>query len=176
MCSKSAVETAAVNAIAWVHELASYSSISNIPIVTATIKGLQHSLAKPFSRKEPISPDMLQAIVESMSQSPSLSEMRLTSVALVAYAAFLRYAELAKLRCCDVTFLPDCMMLHITCSKIDQFCEGASVTVARTGQPTCPVSMLEKYFAMAGLQHSSQQRLFRGITVSKAGEKLRCSG
>ena len=67
MCSKSAVETAAVNAIAWAHELASYSSISNIPIVTATIKGLQRSLAKPFSRKEPISPDMLQAIVESMS-------------------------------------------------------------------------------------------------------------
>ena len=108
--------------------------------------------------------------MESMSQSPSLSEMRLTSVALVAYAAFLRYAELAKLQCCDVKFLPDCMMLHITCSKIDQFCEGVSVTVARTGQPTCPVSMLEKYFAMAGLQHSSQERLFQGITVSKAGE------
>ena len=34
MHSKSAVETA-VNAIAWAHELASYSSISNIPIVTA---------------------------------------------------------------------------------------------------------------------------------------------
>ena len=114
--------------------------------------------------------------MESMSQSPSLSEMRLTSVALVAYAAFLRYDELTKLRCCDVKFLLDCMMLHITCSKIDQFCEGASVTVAHTGQPTCPVSMLEKYFAMAGLQHSSQERLFQGITVSKAGEKLRCSG
>ena len=90
--------------------------------------------------------------MESMSQCPSLSEMRLTSVAFVAYAAFLRYDKLAKLRCCDVKFLPDCMMLHITRSKIDQFCEGASVTVAHTGQPTCPVSMLEKYFAMITAQ------------------------
>ena len=95
-CVKSAVETA-VNAIIWVHELAGYSSISNIPIVTATLKSLQCSLAKPVSRKEPITPDMLRAIVESMSQSPSLSEVRLTLVALVAFAAFLRYDELAKL-------------------------------------------------------------------------------
>ena len=65
MRNKSAVETA-VNAITWVHELAGYSSISNILIVTATLKSLQCSLAKPVSREEPITPDMLRAIVESL--------------------------------------------------------------------------------------------------------------
>ena len=50
------------------------------------------------------------------------------------------------------------------------------VNSARTGLPTCPVAMMERYFSLAELQHSSKERLFRGITVIEAEERLRQSG
>ena len=173
--SRSAVETI-VNAINWAHELAGHSSISKSPIVSATLKGLQRSLAKPTVKKEPVTPEMLHRMVNSMDSKPKLSQVRLVTVALIAYAAFLRYDELAKIRCCDVKFLEDCMMIYITSSKTDQYREGASLTVARTGLKTCPVAMTERYFAMAKLEHSSQEKIFRAIVVTKEGEKLRRTG
>ena len=48
--------------------------------------------------------------------------------------------------------------------------------MARTGSPTCPVAMLEQYIRLGGLSHSSTLSLFRGITRTKQGERLRASG
>ena len=48
--------------------------------------------------------------------------------------------------------------------------------MARTGSPTCSVAMLEQYFRLGGLSHSSTLSLFRGITRTKQGERLRASG
>ena len=68
------------------------------------------------------------------------------------------------------------MSVRIRCSKTDQYRQGDTVLVARTGSPTCPVVMLEQYFRLGGLSHSSTLSLFRGITRTKQGERLRASG
>ena len=68
------------------------------------------------------------------------------------------------------------MSVHIASSKTDQYRQGDSVVVARTGLPTCPVSMLEWYFNMASLSQQSKLRIFRGIVVSKSGERLHSQG
>ena len=70
----------------------------------------------------------------------------------------------------------DSMSIHITSSKTDQYRKGDTVLVARTGSAACPVAMLERYVAMAGIDLSSEARLFRGITRTKQGERLRASG
>ena len=77
---------------------------------------------------------------------------------------------------CDavISHLVKNMSVHIASSKTDQYRQGDSVVVARTGSPTCPVSMLERYFNMASLSQQSKLRIFRGIVVSKSGERL-CS-
>lgn len=173
--SKSAVEEA-VNAIGWVHQLSGQPPIAASPFVRATLAGLQHTLAKPRIRKEPITADMLSALVDSLGSAPTLADIRLVAISLLAFSAFLRYDELAKLRCCDIRFAPQSMSVHISSSKTDQYREGASVLVARTGSPTCPVAMLERYFALAGLEHSSKLPLFRGVVHSKNGVRLRASG
>ena len=82
---------------------------------------------------------MLSALAASLSESPSLTEVRLVAACLLAFLAFLRYDEVAKLRCCDVTFGPQNMAIRILCSKTDQYCQGDKVLVARTCSPTCPV-------------------------------------
>ena len=66
--------------------------------------------------------------------------------------------------------------MQITSSKTDQYREGASLVIAHTGTPTCPVSMMQRYFSMGQLVHDSQDYLFRGIMHTKSGECLRKGG
>ena len=173
--SKSSVEEA-VNAISWVHQLAGYPAIAESPIVRIVLDGLQRNLAKPKVRKEPVTADMLSALVASLSESPSLTEVRLVAACLLAFSAFLRYDEVAKLRCCDVTFGPQNMTIRILSSKTDQYRQGDRVLVARTCSPTCPVAMLERYYELASLSTMSKLRLFRGVVVTKSGQRLRSQG
>ena len=173
--SKSAIEEA-VNAIGWVHQLSGHPHITESPFVRATLAGLQRKLAKPKTRKEPVISGMLAALVDSLGRTPSLADLRLVASSLLAFSAFLRYNEISKLRCCDIKFSPYSMSIHITSSKTDQYWQGDSLLVARTGSPTCPVAMLERYFTQADLSHCSTLRLFRGIVHSKQGERLRPSG
>lgn len=173
--SRSAVEEA-VHAISWVQQLAGHPPISGSPFVRAALSGLQRKLAKPKVRKEPINTAMLVAMVDNLGPSPSLTDLRLVAIALLAFAAFLRYDELAKLRCCDIVFAPTSMTVQITSSKTDQYRQGEAVLVARSGSSTCPVAMMERYFNMASISPSSKLHLFRGIVHTKRGERLRASG
>ena len=171
--SRSAVEVA-VSAISWAHQLAGLQPISGSPFVGAVLAGLQRKLAKPKSKKEPITPDMLSAMVKSC--DGSLSDLRLMAMALLAFSAFLRCDELIKLRACDVSFAAEHMVITLPRSKTDQYRDGSTVMVARSGTPTCPVAMLEQYFSKAALIQSSTALVFRGIVNTKTGERLRKSG
>ena len=173
--SKSAVEEAA-NAINWVHQTAGFPPVTESPFVCATISGLQRKLAKPKVKKEPVTSDMLLAVVENLGQNPSLSEVRLATAMLLGYAAFLRYDEMAKLKCTDIAINAEGMTVCIRSSKTDQYRQGDTVLIARTGSATCPVAMMERYLEMASISPTSSLCLFRGITKTKQGERLRASG
>ena len=173
--SKAAIEEA-VNAVGWLHKLSGLPPINESPFVEAVRAGLQRMLAKPQTKKEPVTSEMLRLLVESLPSKPSLTDVRLVASSLLAYAAFLRFDELAKLRCCDVVFRHDSMSIHIVSSKTDQYRKGDTVLVARTDSATCPVAMLERYVALAEINLSSEASLFRGITRTKQGERLRASG
>lgn len=174
-CSKSAVEEA-LNAVSWVNQLAGYHPLSESVFLRVVLDGLQRKLAKPKVRKEPITNDMIQALVGSLGPDPSLADIRLVAACLLSFAGFLRYDELAKLRCCDVTFRAQSMSIRITSSKTDQYRQGDTVLIARSGSATCPVAMLERYFDAAKLSSTSKLRVFRGIVVTKNGEQLRPTG
>ena len=67
------------------------------------------------------------------------------------------------------------LVLSIRSSKTNQFREGASLVVARTGTRTCPVEM-KRYFRMGRLSMGSHDRVFRAVVHTKEGERLRKSG
>ena len=56
---------------------------------------------------------MLKAMVEAAGPEPSLSEVRLLAVCLLAFAGFLRCEELLKLECADVEFNVDGLVLSV---------------------------------------------------------------
>lgn len=140
--SRAAVEEA-VCAMAWVQRMAGAESLAKNVMIKSVVEGFQRMLAKPKRKKEPVKPQLLQEIVASMSVIPTLTEVRLSNICLLAYAAFLRYDELGKLRCCDVSFFPENMEIAITSSKTDQLRQGKSVPIAQSVLPTCPVAMMK---------------------------------
>ena len=168
--SRAAVEEA-VHALSWLHEVAGLESVGMSPIVQATLAGLRCMLARPKSRKEPVTADMLKDMVEAAGM-----DVRLLAMCLVAFAGFLRCDELIKLRYSDIVFNTESMVIMIVGSKTNQYREGSSLIVARTGTVTCPVGMMERYFAMGGLECTSHEHVFRAISKTKLGEKLRKGG
>ena len=67
--SRAAVDEA-VNAINWAHRLSGLPLVSKSPFVEAVQAGLQRVLAKPKTRKEPVTADMLRSLVDSLSPNP----------------------------------------------------------------------------------------------------------
>ena len=131
--SKASVEEAC-NAVSWVHTTAGLSSLSCDPFVKATLEGLQRSLTKPTVKKEPVTVDMLEAIVKDADKSGSLIDLRLATACLLAFSGFLRFNELICLRPCDFEISQEMMKIKILKSKTDQL--GRAMSYSLLGQGT----------------------------------------
>ena len=116
--SKSAVEEACN--VAWIHTTASLTPITAHPFVKATLEGLQRTLAKPIVKKEPVTVEMLEAIVQDARSSGRLFDLRLATACLMGFAGFLRCDELINLRPCDITIDAEMMSMKIIQSKTDR--------------------------------------------------------
>ena len=68
------------------------------------LEGLQRSYAKPVVKKEPLTVDMLERIVDDAEKSGALSGLRLATACLLGFAGFLRFDELIRLRPCEIKF------------------------------------------------------------------------
>ena len=121
----------AVHRIAWFHQLGSKPSPSNHPLVKSTLAGAQRLLAHQTTKKEPIAVSQLEQLVVSKADSvASLYNICSVVICLLAFAAFLRFDELAKLVRSDVEIENDTLKLFIQSSKTDQYRDGAWIVVA----------------------------------------------
>ena len=86
----------------------------------------------------------------------SLYNIRSVLICLLAFAAFLRFDELAKLVRSDVEVDSEKLQLFIESSTTGKYRDGAWVVVAVSGKVTCPVSMMNRYLDKAAqLCHDS---------------------
>jgi len=133
-------------------------------------------LAKPVVKKEPMTVEMLEAIVADANGSGTLSDLRLAAACLLGYAGFFRFQEIVNLRACDCMIQGDMLTVYIASSKNDQLRQGDEVLIARIGTRTCPIAMLERYMERTGIKQNDKCFLFRAIQNTKNGEVLRQSG
>ena len=120
--SKSAVEEAC-NSLAWVHSIAGLLSPTVSPFVKATLEGLQRSLAKPVIKKDPLTVEMLERVVEDARLSGTLSDLRLATAYLLSFVGFLHFSELVEIRPPDIVFKEAVKIRH---GKTDQLRKGSS--------------------------------------------------
>ena len=116
--SKAAVKEA-VNSLASVHSLAGLALPSNHPLVQVTMDGLKRPLAKQVTKQTPVTAEILSEVVNDTEERPTLSNIRLATACLLAYAGFLRANELINLHPSNIRLADDKMIMRITHSKTD---------------------------------------------------------
>ena len=167
----------AVNSLSWVHTLAVVEDPTDHPLVKQILAGAKRILAHKTEKKEPITAEILQKLYDKfVTADADLPVIRTMTICLLGYAGFFRFSELASLRECDIKFYDQHVEVFVESSKTDQFREGAWVPIARMHSDTCPVSMLERYFQLAEIKGDADKHLFRGLTKTKEGYKLRAGG
>ena len=166
----------AVHAVAWTHQIAGSEDPTQCAIIKETVAGAKRMLAHRTKKKEPITTDILNKLIERFAtEEGCLSDIRTIAMSLICFAGFLRFNEMSRLKESDVQIFEEHAELFES-SKTDQYRYGAWVVIARTGKPTCPVSMLERYMSVGGIVGSHERFLFRGIVNTKSGSQLRKSG
>ena len=168
----------AVYSIDWAQCLAGLPKVSDHAIVSSMVSASQRILGKPKAKKEPITSEMLKALVtcKISDKSPSLSDLRTVALCLLGYAGLFRFSELFSIRACDIKFFPTYVSIFLESSKTDQFRDGAWVAVARSNQDTCPVKALEQYIAAAKIDLGEDLPLFRALSSSRSTSKVRRQG
>ena len=93
--------------------------------------------------------EILQKLFQSLDRS--LVDTRFMAMALLAFAGFLRFHELANLKLKDLALHDTHFELFIESSKTDQYRKGAIVPIVKSGTDLCPWGNLEKYLSLAKL-------------------------
>lgn len=137
--------------------------------IRIVLQGMKKLLSKPICKKEPITPEILSAIVANFGHASSkLIHIRLCSMFLLAFAGFFRYDEISNLQRCDVINFKSHIQIFVSKSKTDIYREGAWVIVAATGSSLCPVTMLNRYLVLANMTDETDEGyLFRPLYFSK---------
>ena len=85
-------------------------------------------LGQPVIKKEPVTVEMLEAIVfDDAQQSGSLSDLRLATACLLRFARFLRFNELVNLKPSNLVIQGDMLKMRIEHSKTDQVRKGDKI-------------------------------------------------
>ena len=102
-----------------------------------------------------------------MPKSPSLSDLRSLALCIIGYARVFRLSELCTIRVWDIKFFLTYVSIFLESSKADQFRNGAWISIARSGQETCPVRALERYIAAAEIDLSEDLSSSRVLSSSR---------
>ncbi|XP_038044896.1 uncharacterized protein LOC119742129 isoform X1 [Patiria miniata] len=139
------------------------------------LQGLKRRLAKPVEKKEPITPEILKAVIDKYAVLNSLLDIRLCTMLLISYAGFLRHSELINIRRCDLQLHSSYVNIFIVKSKTDIFRQGAWVIISATNTSTCPVRMLNRYLILADLvdEDSDESFLFRPANYIRTENKYK---
>ena len=143
-----------IAAISWAHRMADFKDPTKNYLVIHTAEGLKRTLSKPKKRKEPITPEILSDLVQRYGKDntvQNLLNIRTLVMALISFAGFLRFNELAKIKMGDLTFSNIHLSISIQSSKTDVYRQGDAVIIAKSKLSTCPVAMLELYLKLANI-------------------------
>lgn len=170
--------------INWAHSLYGLDSPCVSGLVKSVLESAKRKLAKPTTKKDPITLEMLTKLCGKYATDKSnLSDLRVAAICVTAFHAFLRFSELAGLRCCDVKFVNSdshgsFVELYILKSKTDVYHDGNKVVMAKTNDVSCPFNILCRYVNKGNISLYSTGPFFRSLSFCKTTQlyKLRLTG
>ena len=124
--------------------------------------------------------DMMIKLCEKYaSESANLSDLRVVAICVTAFHAFVRFSELASLRCCDVKFMSTgCdipfVELFIFKSKTDVYRDGNGVLMAEAADHSCPFKILSGYVEAANIDLNSVTCSFALFIFANQSDCINC--
>ena len=142
------------------------------------VSASQRLLGRPKVKKDPVTPEILKALVESKitDKSRSISDLRSVALCLIGYAGFFRFSELSHIKACDVKCFPSYASIFLESSKTDQYRDGAWIVNARSDLPTCLVKALKEYISAAQIDLSEDLPLLRALATPRRKRMVRSQG
>ncbi|XP_052090178.1 uncharacterized protein LOC127726763 [Mytilus californianus] len=144
--------------IKWYHDFNLVYNPCEDKLIQMMIEGAKKILGKPILKKESITADHLQKIVDKIGIDRShLPNVRICTMMLVGYAGFLRYSEIANLKMSNIKIFDTYVSLNIESGKTDIYRRENNVIISRTNLSTCPVVWLLTYINLAKLSSDSDE-------------------
>ena len=162
--------------IRWAHQLADLDAfLTDHPFVKSTLEGARRRLARPVQPKDPLRLETVREIAQGYSASNRLADIRFFAILLIGYAGCFRIGEILAFTIDAFEISSDCMLIYLNKRKNDQFRQGHSSMLARTGNITCPVAATEKLLSKLPTGSSPRAPLIRRIVKSKSNEYFHLS-
>ena len=166
---------AVVYGIKWAHSMAGLEICPvNNPLVKSSLESAKRKLGRPVRPKKPLSVDTVQAIAKFYVSINFLATLRFLFILLVGFYGFFRVAEINSFFLQDVTINAVHMSIYVAKRKNDQYWEGHTSYLARSGKSTCPVSITGRIIKVLS-QSNPLYPFDRRIVKSKSGEYFHAS-
>ena len=160
----------AVYGVSYVHKKSGYPEVSEYPVVKQILDAAKRILARPPTRKKPLSIDQVQSLLNRL-EGGSIADLQLAALLALGFFGFLRWDDLHHLSVDSLNFGVSHVAIFLRRRKNDQFREGSWVFIACSSTPPCPVAVLEKFLRIGG--HHKGSKLFRRVQNTKRGICLR---
>lgn len=163
------VINSAFYAIKWLHNINDSIDPTENSIVKNILECGKRRNSKPIQKKDVIDSNILIELCDRYYDSTDVIDLRDLSMILLCYSGFLRYSEMSELKCLDIQFKNDHMILSIRKSKTDIYRSGREVFIAKGDSSACPYTMLKRYLECAKLSLVSSEYLFK--PACRSGDK-----
>ena len=169
----SAVQSAFYS-ISWFHRLADVPDPTEHNLPRQVKEGIKRKSGKAVNSKSHATPDLVRDIISMSLHSNQLIDLRLAAMTALSYSGFLRFNDVSNLTVRDLDFHEERLILKIRKSKTDVYSQGQSVIIARSGNTTCPVGLLENYLRRtSSATQDPSSFVFRSIHGTGHKAKLR---
>ena len=166
---------AAYFGLKWAHKIADLPCPTDSPIPKLVWESAHRQLKRNAVRRDPISSQTIQKIIERYGSSESLLELRFASMSTLLYTGMMRFDDLIRVRRSDLTFGPDYLKILIRSSKTDVCGEGQLVFISSTGNDRCPIDLLVHYLKVSHQWSPAESDLFLFRRILGSGPQAKLS-
>lgn len=149
------------------HTYQGFSDPTTHPLVTKTMVGITRIHGKPKNKAPPLSPEDLIKMVQALSETSTLMDIRDIAILQIGYFGALRRSEIVKIHYEHINWQREGIEILLFHSKTDQTNEGQFCVIPYGNEVLCPVKALESWLDKSSIQEGPIfRRIFKNNLLS----------
>ncbi len=146
------------------NNVAGFANPAQSILVKTTFKGIRRLHAKPQRLVQPILKEDIIMMLSKLADTPQ--SKRDAALIMLAFCGAFRRSELIQIRCDDVRFILEGLVVRLQRSKTDQFGEGREIGIPFGNGRVCPVRAVQTWMEAIGGTGYLFRPVQKGGTIS----------